>query len=55
MKSSQGPLKYVIGCWIRPGTTSISTKENNARVIMEFKVSQRQMFNAYITMIHLFV
>ena len=27
MKSSQGPVKFVIGCWIRPGTTSVYTKE----------------------------
>ena len=26
MKSSQGPVKYVIGCWPRPGTTSVYTK-----------------------------
>ena len=27
MKSSQGLVKFVIGCWIRPGTTSVYTKE----------------------------
>ena len=27
MTSSQGPVKYVIGCWTCPGTTSIYTKE----------------------------
>jgi hypothetical protein len=27
MKSSQGPVKFVIGCWPYPGTTFIHTKE----------------------------
>ena len=26
MKSSQGTIKYVIGCWTRPDTTSVYTK-----------------------------
>ena len=27
MKLSQGPLKFVIGCWTRPGTTLVYTRE----------------------------
>ena len=31
MKSSQGHVKYVIGCWTHPGTTSVYTKEISSK------------------------
>ena len=35
MKSSQGLVKYVIGCWTCPKTTSIYTKEKVVKMNME--------------------
>ena len=40
IKSSQGFVKYVIGCCTRLGTTSVYT---NVRVTMEFEVPERHI------------
>ena len=38
MNSSQGPVKFVIGCWTCPGTTSVYTKEKKCQCNHEFEV-----------------
>ena len=43
MKSSQGLLKFVIGCWTRLGITSVYTKEKIVRVTMKFEVPKRHI------------
>ena len=45
MKSSQGPIKSMIGCWTRPRNTSVYTKEK-----MDYRVQgpQNTYFKAYI-------
>ena len=40
MKSSQGPVRALIGCWSRPGITSVYTKGKNVRVTMEIEVRE---------------
>ena len=42
MKSSQGPVKFVIGCWAHPGTTAVYTEEKNVRVTMECEAPKRR-------------
>ena len=50
MKLSQGPARFVIGCWTRPGTTSGYTKENmSIRVIMEFEVPKRHILRSTLS------
>ena len=51
MKSSLVPLKYVIGCWTRPGTTSVYIKEKNAKGIMEFEVLKRFIFTPTLSIV----
>ena len=38
MVLSRGLVKFVIGCWTHPKTTSVYTKKKNVRVTMEFDV-----------------
>ena len=38
MKSSQGPVRALIGSWTSPGTTSVRTKENKMRVTIKVEV-----------------
>ena len=40
-KSSKGPVKFVIGCWTRPRTTSVYTKEQNVKVSMGVRGPQK--------------
>ena len=48
MKSSQGPIKIVIGCWARPGTTSVYTKGN----MSEWPWSSRSSTNIFWGLLH---
>jgi hypothetical protein len=41
VKSSLAPLKYVIGRWTHPMTTSVYMKKKNVRVTMELEVPKR--------------
>ena len=43
MKSSQGLVKHVIGCWTRPKMTSVYTEGRNVRVTMEFEIPERHV------------
>jgi hypothetical protein len=43
MKSSQGLVKSVIGCWTCPMIISVYTKEKNVRVTMKFKIPKRHI------------
>ena len=49
MKSSQGPVKFVIGCRTRPGTTLVYTKEKNVRVTIEFEVHIRHSWRSKLS------
>ena len=48
MKSSQGPLRFVIGCWTRPGTTSVYTKEKKCESDDGVRGHQKTYPKAYI-------
>ena len=55
MKSSQGHVKSAIGCWIRPGTTLVDTKEIiNVWVTMEFAVPKSYIWRPTLSidMVH---
>ena len=43
MKSSQGPVKYVIGYWTPLKITLVYTEGKNVKVTMEFKVPKRHI------------
>ena len=48
MKSSQGPVKSMIGCWTRPKTTSIYTKEKKCESDYGVQGPLKIYFKAYI-------
>ena len=49
MKSSQGPVKSTIGCWTRPGTTTVYTKEKMSKLPWSLILGpQKAYFKAYI-------
>ena len=43
MKLSQGPVKFVIGCWTRHRTSSVYTKGKNVKVNMGFEAPKRHI------------
>ena len=48
MKLSQGPVKFVIGCWTRPKTSLVYTKEKNCQSDYGVRGPQKTYFKAYI-------
>ena len=49
MKSSQGLVNYVIGCWTRPETTLGYTKERNIGVTMKDEVPKRHILRSTLS------
>ena len=52
MKSSQGIVKSVIGCWSPPGTTSVYTKEEKCQSDHGVWDLQKTYFKAHIIQWH---
>ena len=53
MKSSQGPIEFVIGYWTRPGTTSVYIlKGKNCQSDHVVQGPQKAYFKAYIIIPH---
>ena len=48
MKLSHGPVKFVIGCWTCPNTTSVYTKKKNCQSDHGIWGPQKTYFKAYI-------
>ena len=47
MKSSQGPVQFVIGCWTRPMTTSVYTKEQMSEWPRSLRSLVSWIFNSF--------